>query len=107
MYLRQLWNRDCRSSVSATAEATNILLTYPDEDVGSCRQNTRGRRPEVRSAKHLGDRVRQALFVFLRRRNGQTDFDVLDRVPANDPQWGVPKNGTFVLLNANRDDPGF
>lgn len=106
-YLRQRWNRTCRVSVSTTAEAATILLTWPRVSVGN--------RNKARSAKgvpHMReDKFRRllitALFNYLRLSNEEYDFDVADPVPAQDPIYGKPNRGTHVIFNIARDDVGF
>ena len=104
-YLRQLWHRVCRASVSFDAEVATILLTYQDAKVGNMRrsQSSNKHKDPTRLAKSLS----QAVFIYLRLAHGQTDFDIRDPMPSDHPRWGSPNTGVFTIFNASRDDPTF
>ena len=105
-YLRQFWNRTCRASISARAEAATILLTWPDNHIGN-RRKGRATRNQQYSEFHFSQLITTATFVYLRLQDKDYDFDVADPMPDHHPLYGKPNKGAYVLFNAVRDDPGF
>jgi hypothetical protein len=76
-YLKSLWLRSCRSSVSARAEAHVMLAMYPDGHVGKWTTRTNQER-------YLRKVLGQALFMYLRLEEHMFDFEIGDPVPKGD-----------------------
>jgi len=114
-YLRQYWFRVCRCGVSALAEASTILQTFPKVVVGTPGQKksiagrwgTDNASQAQMTEKSLEHHLINAQFSYLRLKNLELDFDVQDPVPADDPEYGPANTGSFTIFEAVRDDPGF
>ena len=110
-YLRQYWNRVCRCGVSAESEATTLLLTFPGVSLGSAIRSSAAR--ALHGTKHSNfnflDRLYRylivAMFSYLRLSNKEVDFNISDPVPKNDPEFGKPSSGFFVIFDAAKHDP--
>ena len=99
-YLNLLWHRMCRANVSATAEASSILLADPLHQIGHTAKNQWGSGAGVSiTEKRLQQCIHKALFIFLRLKDGTTDFKVDDPVPDDDPIYGVPLKETYIIYN--------
>ena len=106
-YLRQLWNRVCRTGCGARGEAATILLTYPDVRIGCSEKNPHKGKKKSMDESHLSTRLTQGLFMLLRFNEGVFDFDVDDPVPSGDKTYDQTNEGVHVIFNAARDDPEF
>ena len=104
-YLNQLWNRICRSSVSFDAEATTLLLTFPEAVIGSRSMSRHVNRSQenVKSVQAFSKDISTAVFVYLRLWNGDFNFDVSNAMPSNHARFGVPNTGSYTIFNAGRD----
>ena len=101
-YLQLLWNRICRANVSFLAEASSILLTFPDATVGSA---ARRGGVQTMSDDSFARWITQAIFIYLRYREGRFAFDVDDPVPEKDKEYGRTLKDTHIIYNHPEDDP--
>ena len=97
----------CRSAVSASGEACVILLTFPHADFGYSAKRAWQLCTGISAEDTLARYLTQAMFAFLRFREGLVDFDINDPVPADDDKYGIPNNDVYIIFNAARDDPDF
>ena len=116
-FLRQYWNRVCRTGESAQGEAATILMTWPDVPLGS------GMKRKAAHIRHgtearfgfSEDRLKRlltnAMFSFLRIKTSHFVFDLDDPVPAEDPVYGGVYSGAgndfYVIFDATKDDLNF
>ena len=95
-YLTQLWHRMNRTGAAARGEAATILMTYKNTANG-----------HTFTENYFKDVLLQAMFCYLRFREGKYDFDVNDPVPDKDSVYGVPNHGSHTIFHAPRDDGTF
>ena len=101
-YLRLLWNRICRANVSFLAEASSILMTFPDATVGSA---ARRGCTKTMSDDSLARWIAQAIFIYLRYQESCFAFDVDDPVPDDDEDYGKLLQDTHIIYNHPEEDP--
>ena len=107
-YLRQLWNRTCRSAIGGRAEAAAILLTHPDFVPVYANKGDATRQNAANAERVLGNDLNRALLVYLLLDvAGEVNFDVNDPVPANHPEYGVWNIGFHEIFSARKHDTSF
>ena len=95
-YLRQLWTRMCRASVSAEAEAATIMMVHPSAIIGNDKYKYWGSSRKVRDVKRFARILIRSVFVYPRLANKEYNFDVFDPVPDDDPRFGMPNKGQHM-----------
>ena len=95
-YVRQLWTRMCRASVSAEAEAAAIMMVHPSAVIGKAGYNYWGTPRKVRDVKGFARTLIRAVVVYLRLANKEYNFNVFDPVPDDDPRFRMPHKGQHM-----------
>ena len=82
-----------------TAEASTSLLSDHGKKLGHHQKNRWRDGADIMSEHRVQQCVQQALFNYLRLKDGTTAFSIDDPVPADDPVYCAKLDDVFVIYN--------